>query len=105
MNIAIIAKQANASLAERSLSRRQIYCGAGVLRRNSNREAYMLNNVGTTDRWIRVLVGIALLTLVIAGPKTDLGWLGMIPLATGLFGYCPLYQLFGWSTKRAAGHP
>jgi hypothetical protein len=61
----------------------------------------MANNVGTLDRVIRVTVGIGLLALVFVGPATALGWIGIIPLATGLFGSCPLYQLLGLNTKPA----
>jgi DUF2892 family protein len=55
----------------------------------------MPHNVGSTDRWIRVIVGIGLLALVFFGPKTAWGYIGLIPLITGLFGYCPLYQALG----------
>ncbi len=59
----------------------------------------MPKNMGTIDRWIRVALGVALLALVVLGPKTTWGYLGLLPLFTGIFGYCPLYQLLGWSTK------
>lgn len=55
-------------------------------------------NTHPAERVIRVLIGLALLTLVFVGPKTPLGLFGIIPLATGLLGSCPLYTLFGWST-------
>jgi len=58
----------------------------------------MSNNVGSADRWVRVLIGIALLALVFYGPKTAWGYLGLIPLITGLFGYCPLYRTLGRKT-------
>lgn len=61
----------------------------------------MPRNMGSADRWIRALVGIALLSLVFVGPRTPWGYLGLIPLVTALVGSCPLYQLFGWSTNRA----
>jgi len=57
------------------------------------------------ERAIRVLVGLVVLSLVFVGPKTPWGWLGLIPLATGLIGSCPLYTVFGFSTcpkKKAA---
>lgn len=50
------------------------------------------------ERTIRVVIGIVLLSLVFVGPKTMWGLLGIIPLATGLLGSCPLYTLFGIST-------
>jgi len=50
------------------------------------------------DRVIRVVVGIGLLSLVWIGPHTPWGWVGLVPLFTGLVGSCPLYRLFGIST-------
>ena len=50
------------------------------------------------DRRLRVIAGIVVLSLVFVGPRTNWGWLGLIPLATGLTGYCPLYQMLGLST-------
>lgn len=55
-------------------------------------------NVGTIDRALRAIVGIILIALVFVGPKTAWGWLGLIPLATAIIGYCPPYSIFGWST-------
>lgn len=61
----------------------------------------MAHNVGTLDRVIRIALGLGLLTLVFVGPATAFGWIGIVPLATGLIGSCPLYQLIGLSTKPA----
>ena len=69
----------------------------------------MTTNVGNLDRVIRVLIGLALLAwaLGIGIPRTEwswVGWIGVIPIATALFGYCPLYSLLGVSscpTQRA----
>ena len=58
----------------------------------------MAKNVGTVDRILRILVGIVLLSLVFVGPKTAWGWIGVIPLATGLVSFCPLYQVLGIRT-------
>ena len=58
-------------------------------------------NEHVAERVLRVAIGVALLTLVFAGPHTPWGWLGIVPLATGLLGSCPLYTLFGISTCRA----
>ena len=56
------------------------------------------------ERVVRTLVGIAVLSLVFLGPKSPWGWLGLIPLLTGLTGLCPLYTLLGISTcPRKAG--
>jgi hypothetical protein len=61
----------------------------------------MAHNVGTLDRVIRITIGLGLLALVFVGPTTPFGWIGIVPLATGLIGSCPLYQLIGVSTKPA----
>ncbi|MGE4409189.1 MAG: DUF2892 domain-containing protein [Sphingobium sp.] len=56
----------------------------------------MLNrNVGGIDRILRIVIGVVLIALVFVGPKTAWGWLGLIPLATGLLRTCPLYSLIG----------
>jgi DUF2892 family protein len=52
------------------------------------------------DRGIRVVLGIALLSLTFFGPKTYWGLVGAVPLLTGLIGSCPLYSVFGISTCR-----
>jgi hypothetical protein len=56
------------------------------------------NNEHVVDRALRVALGLFLLALVFVGPKTSWGWLGVVPLATGLIGSCPLYTLLGIST-------
>ena len=58
----------------------------------------MHQNAASWDRIARVLLGIGLLALVFVGPETPFGWIGLIPLATGLAGFCPLYRIFGVST-------
>ncbi|HSG77536.1 MAG TPA: DUF2892 domain-containing protein [Burkholderiales bacterium] len=57
-------------------------------------------NVGSVERILRVVVGVALLALlfVFEGSARWLGLIGLVPLATGLFGVCPAYTLFGLST-------
>ena len=60
----------------------------------------METNIGVTDRTIRIIVGLALITMVFAGPQTALGWIGIVPLATALVGWCPAYILFGIKTCR-----
>jgi len=55
-------------------------------------------NEGTLDRIARIAVGAGLLSLVFVGPQTAWGYVGLIPLVTGLIGSCPAYQLFGIST-------
>jgi hypothetical protein len=58
----------------------------------------MLKNESTIDRIIRLIIGIALLSLVFVGPKTAWGWLGIVPLATAAIGFCPLYRVLGINT-------
>lgn len=56
------------------------------------------HNENVVDRVVRVIVGVALIALVFVGPRTPWGWLGLVPLATGLVGSCPIYTLLGMST-------
>ena len=56
------------------------------------------HNTSAADRAVRVLLSIAVLSLAFIGPRTAWGYLGLIPLLTGLAGRCPLYTLFGFST-------
>jgi len=53
------------------------------------------SNVGGLDRVLRIGLGVGLLAMVFVGPQTPLGWLGLIPLLTGLVGTCPLYSIIG----------
>lgn len=55
-------------------------------------------NVGGIDRILRIVVGLVLIALVFVGPQTPWGWLGLIPLATGLLRTCPAYSLIGVNT-------
>lgn len=55
-------------------------------------------NEHTVDRVLRVGLGAALIALVFVGPQTPWGWLGLIPLITGLIGSCPIYTVLGVST-------
>lgn len=57
-------------------------------------------NEAKIERVIRVIAGIGLLSLVFVGPQTPWGWIGVVPLLTGLIGSCPLYTLLGISTCR-----
>ena len=59
----------------------------------------MTRNIGSTDKALRIIVGLVLLALVFVGPETPLGWFGIVPLLTGLTGFCPLYTLLGISTS------
>lgn len=57
-----------------------------------------MTNVGTIDRALRIVVGLALISLVFVGPQTPWGWIGAIPLLTAIVGFCPAYRLFGIRT-------
>ncbi|GGH90483.1 YgaP family membrane protein [Pseudomonas fluvialis] len=58
----------------------------------------MKANVGTLDRALRIAAGLLLLGLTLAGVIGVWGWIGLLPLATGLFRFCPAYPLLGIST-------
>ena len=62
----------------------------------------MKKNIGQTDKWIRVVAGLALLAIL---AFVDSGWrwlglIGIIPLATALLNFCPLYALLGIRTNK-----
>lgn len=61
----------------------------------------MKANVGCVDRAIRITVGLALIALAGMQVIGWWGWLGVIPLATGLLKFCPAYTLFGMKTCNA----
>jgi hypothetical protein len=58
----------------------------------------MKANVGSIDRAMRILIGLALIAATLLGAIGMWGWLGVIPLATGMFRFCPAYALFGLRT-------
>ncbi|CUA86795.1 Protein of unknown function (DUF2892) [Chelatococcus sambhunathii] len=60
----------------------------------------MTRNIGGIDRAVRIIVGLALLSLVafVDGDARWWGLLGLVPLLTGLFSLCPLYTLLGVNT-------
>ncbi len=58
----------------------------------------MTRNEGNLDRALRIIAGFALLSLIFVGPQTWWGLVGIVPLATGLMGWCPLYRLLGLNT-------
>ena len=59
-------------------------------------------NMHSVDRAVRVLAGIGLLSLTVVGPQTPWGYIGIVPLLTGLVGTCPMYTLFGFSTCKGS---
>ncbi|HRH89701.1 MAG TPA: DUF2892 domain-containing protein [Rubrivivax sp.] len=58
----------------------------------------MKTNEGTIDRVLRVLVGLVLIGLTLAGTIGAWGWIGVLPIVTGLIGWCPAYTLLGIGT-------
>jgi len=58
----------------------------------------MATNEGTLDRILRVIVGLAILSLAFVGPQTPWAYLGLVPLLTGIVGFCPAYAIFGVRT-------
>jgi hypothetical protein len=58
----------------------------------------MKSNVGTIDRVLRMTIGIVLIGLAATGTVGWWGWLGIVPFATGLIGWCPPYAILGLSS-------
>lgn len=58
----------------------------------------MKTNVGGIDRVLRIIVGLALIGLTLAGQIGVWGWIGVVPVLTGVVGNCPAYSLLGFST-------
>ncbi|PXW99496.1 hypothetical protein C7444_101326 [Sphaerotilus hippei] len=58
----------------------------------------MKTNVGGIDRLLRIVVGLVLLLLAATGQVGAWGWIGIVPLATGLMKSCPLYSIIGLDT-------
>ena len=58
----------------------------------------MKKNVGGIDRTLRIVLGLVLIGLAASGAVGWWGYLGVVPLLTGLIGWCPPYSLLGWNT-------
>ena len=58
----------------------------------------MKTNEGTVDRALRVIAGLVLIGLALAGVIGPWGWIGVVPLLTGAVGICPLYAMLGLNT-------
>jgi hypothetical protein len=56
------------------------------------------SNVGNIDRVLRVVLGLALITMTLMGTIGVWGWIGIVPLITAAMGSCPLYSVLGMST-------
>lgn len=61
----------------------------------------MTRNVGSVDRVVRFVAGLAILSLVFVGPRTLWGLVGLVPLLTAVMGWCPPYAIFGINTCRS----
>lgn len=61
----------------------------------------MKPNVGKIDRLFRIALGLGLIAASVLGAIGAWGWIGLLPLATGIFGFCPAYWPLGLSTCRA----
>ena len=55
-------------------------------------------NVGGIDRVLRIVAGLVLIALTLMGTIGPWGWIGVVPLVTGLFSTCPLYSIIGMNT-------
>jgi hypothetical protein len=62
------------------------------------KEPAMTMNEGTVDRIVRIAVGLLLVGLAMAGTIGAWGYVGLVPLATGAYGFCPLYSMLGIRT-------
>jgi hypothetical protein len=58
----------------------------------------MTKNVGGIDRTLRIVAGLALIAAAATGTVGLWGYIGLVPLATGLMGWCPPYAMFGFNT-------
>jgi hypothetical protein len=63
----------------------------------------MNTNVGGIDRVLRIVVGVALIALAFTGTVGMWGYIGVVPLLTGLIGWCPAYLPFGFKTCKTGG--
>jgi hypothetical protein len=61
----------------------------------------MTKNIGRTERIIRIIIGIVIISMAFIGPESPWAFLGLIPLLTGLIGWCPPYAAFGISTCKS----
>jgi O-antigen ligase len=55
-------------------------------------------NVGGADRILRIVAGLILIALAVTGTVGIWGWIGVVPLLTGMFRFCPAYTLLGVNT-------
>ena len=60
-------------------------------------------NVGGVDRILRIVVGLALIAMALTGTVGVWGWIGIVPLASGVLKFCPAYTLLGINSGRNCG--
>ncbi len=65
---------------------------------NPHLEIPMTKNVGGVDRTLRIVAGLALIAAAATGAIGVWGYIGLVPLATGLMGWCPPYAILGFNT-------
>lgn len=58
-------------------------------------------NIGKVERILRIIAGLVILSLVFIGPQSPWAWLGLVPLATGILGWCPPYAMLGINTCKS----
>jgi hypothetical protein len=63
----------------------------------------MTQNIHNIERVVRIVAGLAIVSLACVGPQTPWAWLGLLPVATGLVGWCPPYSMLGISTCKTSG--
>jgi hypothetical protein len=64
----------------------------------TSKEFHMTQNIGNIERIIRIVGGLVLIALAATSAVGVWGWVGLVPLATGLMGWCPPYSLLGINT-------
>jgi hypothetical protein len=69
---------------------------------SSPKERVMKRNIGKAERIVRIVVGMGVLSLAFVGPRSSWAYLGLLPLLSGLIGWCPPYALLGVSTVRTS---
>jgi hypothetical protein len=78
------------------------FAAADARRMKDQQEIIVKANLGPIDRTIRIIAGVGLIAATLMGAIGPWGWLGLVPLATGLLRFCPAYTLFGIRTCAAS---
>jgi hypothetical protein len=80
------------------LTDKQLSADYSAIIHQPSEELKMKCNAGTVDRSIRVIAGLALIALAATGTVGAWGYIGIVPLLTGIVGFCPAYTMLGMST-------